>query len=294
MRKGFTLTELTVVIGILSIIVLVVAQPITNIIKYQRDSQQSDNVRDNVQFILNVMDKELRTSSNLSINASGALSFKDQSGANVVYAKAGNIIKKSSADYTDASVFTVENLSFFIQAGDGGSVNNNSPGTIVTTVITAKSVDGKDTVTMQSTTMPRNNSLIPTPILTPGEAQIRCDTLNNRRSRTSCNSVTQSGDIAYSAVKRSGIWKCELTQAWTAYSGYADTCAGTSTGFEGTCTDPGVISSICSAEWGVPAGTGSSVQGFQPGGTGTCGNGKYHINVNCVWPTGTGPVKDLP
>jgi len=157
MRKGFTLTELTVVIGILSIIVLVVAQPITNIIKYQRDSQQSDNVRDNVQFILNVIDKELRTSSNLSINASGAITFTDQSGANVVYAKAGNIIKKSSADYTDASVFTVEDLSFFIKAGDGGPVNNNSPGTIVTVVITAKSTDGKDTVTMQSTTMPRNN-----------------------------------------------------------------------------------------------------------------------------------------
>lgn len=166
-KKGFTLTELTVVIGILSIIVLVVAQPITNIIKYQRDSQQSDNVRDNLQFILNVMDKELRTSSNLSINASGALSFKDQSGANVIYAKADNIINKSGNPYTDSNVFTVENLSFFISAGDGVSVykndlgfrllDKNSPGTIVTTVITAKSVDGKDTVTMQSTTMPRNN-----------------------------------------------------------------------------------------------------------------------------------------
>jgi len=156
-KKGFTLTELTVVIGILSIIVLVVAQPITNIIKYQRDSQQSDNVRDNVQFILNVMDKELRTSSNLSINASGALSFTDQSGANVIYAKAENIINKSGNPYTDSSVFTVEDIRFFIKAGDGVLGNNNSPGTIVTVVIKATSVDGKDTVTMQSTTMPRNN-----------------------------------------------------------------------------------------------------------------------------------------
>jgi prepilin-type N-terminal cleavage/methylation domain-containing protein len=155
-KKGFTLTELTVVIGILSIIVLVVAQPITNIIKYQRESQQSDNVRDNVQFILNVMDKELRTSSSLSIDrVSGALTFTDQSGVPISYKKEGNIIKKSSADYTDSSVFIVEKLNFFIKAGDG--VNNNSPGTIVTVVITAKSVDGKDTVTMQSTTMPRNN-----------------------------------------------------------------------------------------------------------------------------------------
>jgi hypothetical protein len=141
----------------------------------------------------------------------------------------------------------------------------------------------------------------PTPTLTLGEAQIRCDTLYNLRSRTSCNGVTQSGGIAYSAVKRSGIWKCELTQAYTAYSGYADTCAGTAdpNDFIGTCTDPGVISSICLAVWGVAAGPGSSIQGFQPGGTETCNdygdkNGKYHINVNCVWPTGTGPVENLP
>ena len=164
MKKGFTIAELTVVIGILSIIILLVAQPITNIIKYQRESQQSDNVRDNLQFILNVIDKELRTSSDLRIDAStGTLTFIDQEGAGVVYKKDGNIIRKSVDNgvfyiaYTDSSVFTVEDLSFFIKAGDGGSVNNNSPGTIVTVVITAKSVDDKDIVTMQSTTMPRNN-----------------------------------------------------------------------------------------------------------------------------------------
>jgi prepilin-type N-terminal cleavage/methylation domain-containing protein len=154
-KKGFTLTELTVVIGILSIIVLVVAQPITNIIKYQRESQQSDNVRDNVQFILNVMDKELRTSSNLSIDrVSGALTFTDQSGVSISYKKEGNIIKKSDAAYTDASVFIVENLDFYLQGVGGG------PGTIVTVFITAKSVDGKDMVTMQSTTMPRNTKTL--------------------------------------------------------------------------------------------------------------------------------------
>jgi prepilin-type N-terminal cleavage/methylation domain-containing protein len=158
MKKAFTIAELMVVVGILSIILLIVAQPIADIIKYQRESQQSDNVRDNVQFILNVMDKELRTSSNLSIDAiSGALTFTDQSDIDVEYTKDGNIIKKSGNAYTDSSVFTVEDLRFFIKAGDGGSVNNNSPGTIVTVVITAKSFDGKDTVTMQSTTMPRNN-----------------------------------------------------------------------------------------------------------------------------------------
>lgn len=160
MKKGFTLAELTVVIGILSIIILVVAQPITDIIKYQRESQQSDNVRDNLQFILNVIDKELRTSSNLNAST-GTLTFRDQEGADVVYKKDGDIIRKSVDNgvsyiaYTDSSVFTVEELSFFINAGDGSSIN--SPGTIVTVVITAKSVDGKDTVTMQSTTMPRNN-----------------------------------------------------------------------------------------------------------------------------------------
>jgi prepilin-type N-terminal cleavage/methylation domain-containing protein len=156
MRKAFTLVELIVVIGILSIIVLTVSQPITNIIKYEKDSQQSDNVRDNVQFILNIIDKELRTSSNLSIDAtSGSLTFTDQEGATVVYVKDGNIIKKSGTDYTDSSIFIVEDLSFSINYGNG--VDGTSPGTIVTTIIKAQSVDDKDTVIMQSTTMPRNN-----------------------------------------------------------------------------------------------------------------------------------------
>lgn len=159
MKRGFTITELTVVIGILSIIILIVTQPVTNIIKYQRDSQQSDNVRDNVQFILNVMDKELRTSSAIASTTPSQLTFKDQEGGTVTYSlSAANIIQKNATqNYSDPSIFTVEDLRFFIKAGDGSPVNNNSPGTIVTVVIKAKSTDGKDTVTMQSTTMPRNN-----------------------------------------------------------------------------------------------------------------------------------------
>jgi prepilin-type N-terminal cleavage/methylation domain-containing protein len=159
MKKGFTLTELTVVIGILSIIILIVTQPVTNIIKYQRDSQQSDNVRDNVQFILNIIDKELRTSSDISSATPSELTFKDQDGIDVTYSlSAANIIKKNDGqpteqDYSDPSIFTVDNITFSIN--DGGVPN--SPGTIVTVVITATSVDGTDTVTMQSTTMPRNN-----------------------------------------------------------------------------------------------------------------------------------------
>lgn len=157
MKKGFTLTELTVVIGILSIIILIVSQPLTNILKYQRDSQQSDNVRDNVQFILNIIDKELRTSSNISSPSSSELIFTDQEGESVKYSLSGGILQKNVSsvlqDYSDPSIFIVDNITFRIN--NGGVAN--SPGTIVTIVITAKSVDGKDTVIMQSTTMPRNN-----------------------------------------------------------------------------------------------------------------------------------------
>ena len=80
-KKGFTLVELMVVVGILSIIMLTISQPVASVIKYQRESQTSDNMRDNLQFVINKMEKELKTSSGVSISGS-ELRFTDQNDVN--------------------------------------------------------------------------------------------------------------------------------------------------------------------------------------------------------------------
>ena len=92
-KKGFTLVELMVVVGVLSIIMLTISQPVASVIKYQRESQITDNMRDNLQFVINKMEKELKTSSNVYVNDAGELKFKDQEGGFVTYKLEGNTIK---------------------------------------------------------------------------------------------------------------------------------------------------------------------------------------------------------
>ena len=120
-KKGFTLVELMVVVGILSIITLVVSQPLANVIKYQRESQKNDNMRDNLQFVMNKMEKELKTSSNVTIDTTSTphkLRFTDQSNSPAgYYLSAGGEIKRISSSPTDKkltenTVFKVDELHF--------------------------------------------------------------------------------------------------------------------------------------------------------------------------------------
>lgn len=154
-KKGFTLIEMTVVIGILSIILLVISGAFVGVLRYQRISKQSDNVRDNMQFVLNVIDKELRTASELSVNTTtNTLSLKDQFNDSITYSLQGNTLQKTTStttsNITDPNVFLVDTVRFNLNNRD----NPTFP--LVTIILVGKSLDGTETVTMQSTTMPRN------------------------------------------------------------------------------------------------------------------------------------------
>lgn len=149
-KKGFTLIELMVVIGILSIIVLVISQPLVDVTRYQRDSQTSDNMRDNLQFVINKMEKELRTSSGVIISSPGdsTLDFTNQSNINVKYKLSdGKITKNNTIDLTDSNIFKVISLKFW----------NDASTKLVTIVIEAESIDGKDNTIMQTSVYPLNN-----------------------------------------------------------------------------------------------------------------------------------------
>jgi prepilin-type N-terminal cleavage/methylation domain-containing protein len=151
-KKGFTLIELTVVIGILAILMLAITPVLTNVLRYQAESRKSDNLRDNIQFILNVMDKELRTASAVTKLSNSSLKFQDQDGVivtySVTYSEVGGVLKRtvsgSTVDLSSKDVFIVNSLVF------------DTNESLVTVIITAKSLDNKDTVTMQSTTATRN------------------------------------------------------------------------------------------------------------------------------------------
>lgn len=159
MKKGFTLVELMVVVGILSIIMLTISQPVASVIKYQRESQTADNMRDNLQFVINKMEKELKTSSGVNIISGGSvLTFTDQNAVKVEYCFSGqeiirleNIncdsIPPNPPKLTDNTIFKVIDLKF----------SKNITTDLITITIKAQSLDNKDTVTMQISVLPLND-----------------------------------------------------------------------------------------------------------------------------------------
>jgi prepilin-type N-terminal cleavage/methylation domain-containing protein len=152
-KKGFTLVELMVVVGILSIIMLVISQPVAIIIKYQRESQTTDSLRDNLQFVINKIEKEIKTSANVYVDDAGALNFKDQNSAFVRYSLANKVMQRNGSAFTDDSVFQVERLNFIV-------TDKTNLAKLVTVSIDAKSVDGKDSVSMQTSVLPVNDKPI--------------------------------------------------------------------------------------------------------------------------------------
>lgn len=147
-KKGFTLIELMVVIGILSIIMLIISQPISAVIKYQEQAQTSDNMRDNLQFVINKMEKELKTASVVSDGAGvETLSFTNQNNQPISYSFNSNEIIRNGVKLTDSSIFTVTNLKFW----------KNPTTKLVTVLIIAQSLDGKDQTSIQTSVLPLNN-----------------------------------------------------------------------------------------------------------------------------------------
>lgn len=151
MKKGFTLVELMVVVGILSIIMLVISQPLAGIIKYQRESQTADNMRDNLQFVINKIEKEIKTGSEFdTTSGSNIMKFKDQNSALVEYKRDTDTgeIKRNNVSITDNDIFRVNRFRWW---------NDLTTNNKITLVIEASSLDNKDTVTMQISVLPLND-----------------------------------------------------------------------------------------------------------------------------------------
>lgn len=170
-KKGFTLVELMVVVGVLSIIMLTISQPVASVIKYQRESQIPDNMRDNLQFVINKMENELKTSSEVTvIPGEEGLTFKDQNGGQVSYCLISNQeiirITISNTDttpedncdnipdvpykLTENNIFQVVNFKFSKNTGPNAT-------NLITMIIRAQSLDNKDSVTMQMSVLPLND-----------------------------------------------------------------------------------------------------------------------------------------
>lgn len=155
--KGFTLVEVLVVVFVLSIIALALMAPLSDTLRYQTVSRNNNNLNDNLQIILNVMDKEFRTASSPQVTDGGrTFSFLDQDNNAITYRFENSAITKSSGSgsgpVTTTDILIVNSAQFLLK-GDG----NGSPYTM-TVLLDASSIDSRsaDRSIVQSTTVLRN------------------------------------------------------------------------------------------------------------------------------------------
>jgi Tfp pilus assembly protein PilV len=152
--KGFTLVELLVASVVFITIVLAVTSPLTSLLKYQRASQSSNHLRDNLQFIVNVMDKEFRTSRNPNINPVGpnSLAITNQEGQVITYSfNEDDGFTRNGVLLADDEIMTIRTVRFILRGGSGADPER------LTVIIGAQTTDGSDTTAIQNTTLLRNN-----------------------------------------------------------------------------------------------------------------------------------------
>ena len=99
MRKGFTLLELIIALGLFSVIVLIAVGGFARALRVQRQLSAFGSVNANMRLVLEQMAREIRTGANFCTNgtfcaSSDVLSFINAHGENVTYCFSGNAIKR--------------------------------------------------------------------------------------------------------------------------------------------------------------------------------------------------------
>jgi len=125
-KRGLTLIELIVAIGIFGLVINMVFGIFSLAIMSQRRIIALRNVEDNSRFTIESMAREIRTGKNFSSGV-GSLSFTNAKGEAVIYRLDGGIVEKSSDGGMNYSAVTgseanVDYLNFYLMgqmAGDG-------------------------------------------------------------------------------------------------------------------------------------------------------------------------------
>jgi prepilin-type N-terminal cleavage/methylation domain-containing protein len=90
-EKGFTLIELMVSIALFSVVIAIVAAAFTNLLNYNRIALSTNNVSNNLNFVVDAMARSIRTGTNYQCGGIG-------NGPNCVYSSG-----RSSLAFTDDS-----------------------------------------------------------------------------------------------------------------------------------------------------------------------------------------------
>lgn len=95
--RGFTLIELLVAIGLFSVVVAIASGTFVRVLKSQRAATELISMNDNTSLTLEMMAREMRTSTKFTQRNSNEVRFKNAFGKNIVYWRndINNAIEKS-------------------------------------------------------------------------------------------------------------------------------------------------------------------------------------------------------
>ncbi len=138
LSKGFTLIELMVSIALFSVVVAIVAAAFTSLLSQNRIALATNNISNNLSFVVDSMERSIRTGSGYSANASysgggaASFSFTDDQGNPVTYSSSGGSITEcygsgcTASPMTDPNI-TISYLRFYVQGVDTGNGDNTQP-----------------------------------------------------------------------------------------------------------------------------------------------------------------------
>ncbi len=130
-RRGFTLLELMVALGIFSVVMLIAVDGFVRSLRTQRQASAFSFVNSNLSTVIEQMAKEIRTGKNFCANgilcgSSSQLSFVNANNKTVTYCfDSGSIKKNIGQDCSSGQKITGENVSVqylnFIISGNRGN-----------------------------------------------------------------------------------------------------------------------------------------------------------------------------
>ncbi|HBB44022.1 MAG: hypothetical protein UW27_C0017G0035 [Parcubacteria group bacterium GW2011_GWA1_44_13] len=146
-QRGFTLIEMTVSLGLFTIIMFIATSAFLSIVNTDRKARSVRIAADNLNIALEDMSRRIKTGSNyycgaggetlLSVNnctsgVNSILFFTDQNGDRTKYEKFGTSIRRDGTPITSTEII-ISGLNFIVSGSAVGSADNKQP--MVTIVI---------------------------------------------------------------------------------------------------------------------------------------------------------------
>lgn len=122
-QKGVSLLEILVVITIFSVLAILATRGILLTLRGSRKSDSLGRVRENVDYALSVMERQLRNAEDVACTSSTLVTYETKDGASATFScesvGAGGYIASSSARLTNDEV-DVSSCSFTCDSGGSG------------------------------------------------------------------------------------------------------------------------------------------------------------------------------